>query len=211
MLHRYDAEVKAEPAPVPPPEKMESKEVQEKVLEEGEEQRPEESSKEPEGLADCGGGKTSLAVPFLSALSQCRKDSAVRLLLLPHHVFLTTSSSPPGHAFPPTPLSDTAKTFLCALGSSSEEEVGLELQERMQFSKEAVGRMVCAFDRLHQRIESLCARVQAVGNSTPWALIPVTTGYPLHAGLCYSELPHCTSVVTFSKLCCPLTLLSSAM
>nr|XP_023680744.1 E3 ubiquitin-protein ligase BRE1B-like isoform X1 [Paramormyrops kingsleyae]XP_023680745.1 E3 ubiquitin-protein ligase BRE1B-like isoform X1 [Paramormyrops kingsleyae]XP_023680746.1 E3 ubiquitin-protein ligase BRE1B-like isoform X1 [Paramormyrops kingsleyae]XP_023680747.1 E3 ubiquitin-protein ligase BRE1B-like isoform X1 [Paramormyrops kingsleyae]XP_023680749.1 E3 ubiquitin-protein ligase BRE1B-like isoform X1 [Paramormyrops kingsleyae]XP_023680750.1 E3 ubiquitin-protein ligase BRE1B-like i len=121
MLHRYDTEVKAEPAPVPSPEKMESEEVQEKLLEEEEEQRPEESSKEPEVLAACGGD----------------------------------------HACPPTPLSDKAKNFLCALGSSSEEEVSLQLQDRMQFSKEAVARMVCAFDRLHQRIESLCARVQA--------------------------------------------------
>ncbi|XP_048842806.1 E3 ubiquitin-protein ligase BRE1B-like [Brienomyrus brachyistius] len=121
MLHHFDPEVKAEPAPVPSPEKMESEEVQEKVLEEEEEQRPEESTKEPEMPADCGGG----------------------------------------HACPPAPLSDTAKNFLCALGSSSEEEVSLQLQDRMQFSKEAVARMVCAFDRLHQRIESLCARVQA--------------------------------------------------
>uniref|UniRef100_A0A3B3S4G9 E3 ubiquitin protein ligase n=1 Tax=Paramormyrops kingsleyae TaxID=1676925 RepID=A0A3B3S4G9_9TELE len=124
MLHRYDTEVKAEPAPVPSPEKMESEEVQEKLLEEEEEQR------------------------------------------------------------------DKAKNFLCALGSSSEEEVSLQLQDRMQFSKEAVARMVCAFDRLHQRIESLCARVQAAGNSTPWALISVAIGYLLHAGPCYSELPH---------------------
>uniref|UniRef100_A0A8C4DKC3 E3 ubiquitin protein ligase n=1 Tax=Dicentrarchus labrax TaxID=13489 RepID=A0A8C4DKC3_DICLA len=65
---------------------------------------------------------------------------------------------------PPPPLSDNAKGFLATLEHSSEEELTLHLQDRMQFSKEAIACLVCVFDRLHSRIDSMCKQVQAAGN-----------------------------------------------
>ncbi|KAM6951141.1 E3 ubiquitin-protein ligase BRE1B [Aplochiton taeniatus] len=62
---------------------------------------------------------------------------------------------------PPPPLSASAKTFLVTLDHSGEEEITLQLQDRMLFSKEAVACMVCAFDRLHSCIDGLCAQVQS--------------------------------------------------
>lgn len=64
---------------------------------------------------------------------------------------------------PPPSLSESAKTFLATLDNSSEEELTLHLQDRMQFSKGAVACMVCIFDRLHTTIDELCARVQSAG------------------------------------------------
>lgn len=64
---------------------------------------------------------------------------------------------------PPPPLSENAKDFLATLEHSGEEEVTLHLQDRMQFSKEAVACLVCAFDRLHSHIDSMCKQVQAAG------------------------------------------------
>ncbi|XP_051968152.1 E3 ubiquitin-protein ligase BRE1B-like [Xyrauchen texanus] len=61
---------------------------------------------------------------------------------------------------PPPPLSENAKAFLSTLDNSSEEELTLQLQDRMQFSKGAVACMVCIFDRLHSSIEELCTRVE---------------------------------------------------
>uniref|UniRef100_A0A8C2X9V1 E3 ubiquitin protein ligase n=1 Tax=Cyclopterus lumpus TaxID=8103 RepID=A0A8C2X9V1_CYCLU len=52
-------------------------------------------------------------------------------------------------SLPPAPLSDNAKGFLSTLEHSSEEELTLHLQDRMQFSKEAIVCLVCVFDRLH--------------------------------------------------------------
>lgn len=65
---------------------------------------------------------------------------------------------------PPPPLSENAKGFLATLEQSSEEELSLHLQDRMQFSKEAVAHLVRVFDRLHSRIDDMCKAVQAVGN-----------------------------------------------
>uniref|UniRef100_A0A8C2IEI8 E3 ubiquitin protein ligase n=1 Tax=Cyprinus carpio TaxID=7962 RepID=A0A8C2IEI8_CYPCA len=62
---------------------------------------------------------------------------------------------------PPPSLSESAKTFLATLDNSSEEELTLHLQDRMQFSKGAVACMVCIFDRLHTTIDELCTRVQS--------------------------------------------------
>uniref|UniRef100_A0A673LIH8 E3 ubiquitin protein ligase n=1 Tax=Sinocyclocheilus rhinocerous TaxID=307959 RepID=A0A673LIH8_9TELE len=62
---------------------------------------------------------------------------------------------------PPPPLSESAKAFLATLDNSSEEELTLQLQDRMQFSKGAVACMVCIFDRLHTTIDELCTRVQS--------------------------------------------------
>ncbi|KAJ4940418.1 hypothetical protein JOQ06_026721 [Pogonophryne albipinna] len=73
----------------------------------------------------------------------------------PPHDSSTDASSPP------PPLSDNAKGFLVTLEHSSEEELSLHLQDRMQFSKEAIACLVCVFDRLHSRIDSMCKQVQA--------------------------------------------------
>lgn len=67
---------------------------------------------------------------------------------------------------PPPSLSESAKTFLATLDNSSEEELTLHLQDRMQFSKGAVACMVCIFDRLHTTIDELCTRVQSAGKIT---------------------------------------------
>ncbi|XP_037320557.2 E3 ubiquitin-protein ligase BRE1B isoform X2 [Pungitius pungitius] len=64
-------------------------------------------------------------------------------------------------SLPPPPVSDNAKGFLATLEHSSEEELTLHLQDRMQFSKEAIACLVCVFDRLHSRIDNMCKQVQA--------------------------------------------------
>lgn len=74
---------------------------------------------------------------------------------------------------PPPPLSENAKGFLATLEHSSEEELTLHLQDRMQFSKEAVACLVCAFDRLHSHINCMSKQVQATGmrRNTPVTVI----------------------------------------
>ncbi|XP_028846048.1 E3 ubiquitin-protein ligase BRE1B [Denticeps clupeoides] len=62
---------------------------------------------------------------------------------------------------PPAPLSESAKALLATLDHSSEEELSLQLQDRMQFSKKAVACMVRSFDRLHTEIKELCSRLQS--------------------------------------------------
>lgn len=64
---------------------------------------------------------------------------------------------------PPLPLSDNARGFLATLEHSSEEELTLHLQDRMQFSKDAMARLVCVFDRLHSCIDNMCKQVQDAG------------------------------------------------
>ena len=83
------------------------------------------------------------------------------MLLSYYHMFLLEYSD---KSPPPPPLSDNAKGFLATLEHSSEEELTLHLQDRMQFSKEAIARLVCVFDRLHSRIDNMCKQVQAAGN-----------------------------------------------
>uniref|UniRef100_A0A5F9DJK0 E3 ubiquitin protein ligase n=1 Tax=Oryctolagus cuniculus TaxID=9986 RepID=A0A5F9DJK0_RABIT len=65
------------------------------------------------------------------------------------------------------PLSEPALAFVVALGASSSEEVELQLQGRMEFSKAAVSRVVEASDRLQRRVEELCQRVYGRGDSEP--------------------------------------------
>lgn len=77
-------------------------------------------------------------------------------------VYLSCSSAAP---LPLPPLSESAKVFLSTLDTSSEEELSLQLQDRMQFSKGAVANVVCIFDRLHSTIQDLCLRVQAAGKN----------------------------------------------
>ncbi|CDQ58703.1 unnamed protein product [Oncorhynchus mykiss] len=67
---------------------------------------------------------------------------------------------PPPDAPPPTTtLSESTKALLSTLDNSSEEELSLQLRDRMQFSKEAAACMVCVFDRLHSRIDGLCTQI----------------------------------------------------
>ncbi|XP_054624979.1 E3 ubiquitin-protein ligase BRE1B-like [Dunckerocampus dactyliophorus] len=68
----------------------------------------------------------------------------------------STEASP----LPPPPLSENAKGFLTTLEHSTEEEVTLHLQDRMQFSKEAIACLVCVFDRLHSSIDNMCKQIQ---------------------------------------------------
>ncbi|XP_034716751.1 E3 ubiquitin-protein ligase BRE1B isoform X2 [Etheostoma cragini] len=72
-----------------------------------------------------------------------------------------TQDSTTDASLPPAPVSDNAKGFLATLEHSSEEELTLNLQDRMQFSKEAIACLVCVFDRLHSRIDNMCKQVQA--------------------------------------------------
>uniref|UniRef100_A0A8C5KZB5 E3 ubiquitin protein ligase n=1 Tax=Jaculus jaculus TaxID=51337 RepID=A0A8C5KZB5_JACJA len=65
------------------------------------------------------------------------------------------------------PLSEPALAFVVALGASSNEEVELQLQGRMEFSKAAVSRVVEASDRLQRQVEELCQRVHSRGDSEP--------------------------------------------
>uniref|UniRef100_A0AAY4AWG4 E3 ubiquitin protein ligase n=1 Tax=Denticeps clupeoides TaxID=299321 RepID=A0AAY4AWG4_9TELE len=62
---------------------------------------------------------------------------------------------------------ESAKALLATLDHSSEEELSLQLQDRMQFSKKAVACMVRSFDRLHTEIKELCSRLQSAGNVLP--------------------------------------------
>lgn len=62
------------------------------------------------------------------------------------------------------PLSEPALAFVVALGASSSEEVELQLQGRMEFSKAAVSRVVEASDRLQRQVEELCQRVYSRGS-----------------------------------------------
>ncbi|CAH6793166.1 Rnf40 [Phodopus roborovskii] len=64
-----------------------------------------------------------------------------------------------------TPLSEPALAFVVALGAISSEEVELQLQGRMEFSKAAVSRVVEASDRLQRQVEELCQRVYSRGDS----------------------------------------------
>lgn len=83
----------------------------------------------------------------------------VLMLFLIVHYHLECAEQLP----PPPPLSENAQGFLTTLEHSSEEELTLHLQDRMQFSKEAIACLVCVFDRLHSRIDDMGRRVQAAG------------------------------------------------
>lgn len=82
------------------------------------------------------------------------------LFLIVHDYHLESTEQLP----PPPPLSENAQGFLTTLEHSSEEELTLHLQDRMQFSKDAIACLVCVFDRLHSRIDDMCRKVQAAGN-----------------------------------------------
>ncbi|XP_029462667.1 E3 ubiquitin-protein ligase BRE1B isoform X2 [Rhinatrema bivittatum] len=58
-------------------------------------------------------------------------------------------------------LTEPARSFLETLSSSSSEEIELQLQEKMKFSKKAVSRIVEASDKQHRQLEELCYRFQS--------------------------------------------------
>ncbi|XP_030418184.1 E3 ubiquitin-protein ligase BRE1B isoform X1 [Gopherus evgoodei] len=71
-------------------------------------------------------------------------------------------------------LNEPALSFLATLASSSSEEIELQLQERMEFSKAAVSRVVEVSNKIHRRTEELCQKIHARGEtnarvpSWPW-------------------------------------------
>ncbi|XP_075785019.1 E3 ubiquitin-protein ligase BRE1B [Pelodiscus sinensis] len=72
----------------------------------------------------------------------------------------------PSVAAPSTPwkaggslLNEPALSFLATLASSSSEEIELQLQERMEFSKAAVSRVVEVSNKIHRRTEELCQKI----------------------------------------------------
>lgn len=89
------------------------------------------------------------------------------LINLIHNHLLECSDESPS----PPPLSENAKGFLATLEHSSEEELTLHLQGRMQFSKEAISCLFCVFDRLHSRIDDMCKQVQTAGNCEDMLII----------------------------------------
>nr|XP_036283257.1 LOW QUALITY PROTEIN: E3 ubiquitin-protein ligase BRE1B-like [Pipistrellus kuhlii] len=62
-------------------------------------------------------------------------------------------------------LSEPASALLVKQGAGSSEEVGL--QDRMEFSKAAVSRLVEASDRLQRQVEGLCQRVCSLREREP--------------------------------------------
>ncbi|KAK9397627.1 E3 ubiquitin-protein ligase BRE1B [Crotalus adamanteus] len=58
-------------------------------------------------------------------------------------------------------LNEPSLSFLATLASSSNEEIELQLQERMEFSKAAVSCIVEASDKIHRRMEELCQKIHA--------------------------------------------------
>lgn len=86
--------------------------------------------------------------------------SIVLIFVVVHHHLLESAEQLP----PPPPLSENAQGFLTTLEHSSDEELTLHLQDRMQFSKDAIACLVCVFDRLYSRIDDMCRKVQAAGN-----------------------------------------------
>ncbi|EMP26461.1 E3 ubiquitin-protein ligase BRE1B [Chelonia mydas] len=73
-----------------------------------------------------------------------------------------TGPDPENTASPSTEGPDrTALSFLATLASSSSEEIELQLQERMEFSKAAVSRVVEVSNKIHRRTEELCQKIHA--------------------------------------------------
>eukprot|EP00061_Rhincodon_typus_P001782 g15768.t1 len=77
------------------------------------------------------------------------------------HAALSEEVEPRPLPLPPgdEELNEPALSFLATLASSSSEEIELQLQDRMAFSKKAVARIVEVFDKLHRRIEDLCQKI----------------------------------------------------
>ncbi|XP_070800661.1 E3 ubiquitin-protein ligase BRE1B, partial [Pituophis catenifer annectens] len=58
-------------------------------------------------------------------------------------------------------LNEPSLSFLAILASSSNEEIELQLQECMEFSKAAVSRIVEVLDKIHRCTEELCQKIHA--------------------------------------------------
>uniref|UniRef100_A0A452H7I5 E3 ubiquitin protein ligase n=1 Tax=Gopherus agassizii TaxID=38772 RepID=A0A452H7I5_9SAUR len=67
-------------------------------------------------------------------------------------------------------LNEPALSFLATLASSSSEEIELQLQERMEFSKAAVSRVVEVSNKIHRRTEELCQKIHARGETNARSL-----------------------------------------
>lgn len=79
----------------------------------------------------------------------------------------TDSKDPPAPpAVPPAPeppgsLPESSLNFLATLASSTPEEIDLQLQERMEFSKRAVSWVLETSSKLHRRVQELCERIHS--------------------------------------------------
>ncbi|XP_053326866.1 E3 ubiquitin-protein ligase BRE1B isoform X2 [Spea bombifrons] len=58
-------------------------------------------------------------------------------------------------------LPESSLSFLATLAFSTTEEIELQLQERMEFSKRAVSCVLETSSRLHRRMEDLCGRIRS--------------------------------------------------
>ncbi|XP_063791560.1 E3 ubiquitin-protein ligase BRE1B isoform X2 [Pseudophryne corroboree] len=58
-------------------------------------------------------------------------------------------------------LPESSLNFLATLACSTTEEIELQLQERMEFSKRAVSCVVETSNKLHRRMQELCERIQS--------------------------------------------------
>ncbi|KAM9304793.1 E3 ubiquitin-protein ligase BRE1B [Gastrophryne carolinensis] len=69
--------------------------------------------------------------------------------------------APPPPAPPPSsePLPESSINFLATLASSTPEEMELQLQDRMAFSKRAVSWVLETAHKLHRRMQDLCQRL----------------------------------------------------
>ncbi|XP_044159017.1 E3 ubiquitin-protein ligase BRE1B isoform X2 [Bufo gargarizans] len=70
----------------------------------------------------------------------------------------TPPAAPPAPA-PPAVLPESSLTFLATLACSTTEEIELQLQERMEFSKRAVSCILETSNKLHGRVQALCERL----------------------------------------------------
>ncbi|KAM4603222.1 E3 ubiquitin-protein ligase BRE1B isoform 2-T2 [Discoglossus pictus] len=62
---------------------------------------------------------------------------------------------------PPGSLPESSLAFLATLACSTTEEIELQLQERMEFSKRAVSCVLETSNKLHRRMEELCDRIHS--------------------------------------------------
>ncbi|XP_075050298.1 E3 ubiquitin-protein ligase BRE1B-like isoform X2 [Mixophyes fleayi] len=75
-----------------------------------------------------------------------------------------SKDSPEPPSAPPPPavsgvLPESSLNFLATLACSTTEEIELQLQERMEFSKRAVSCVVETSNKLHRRMQDLCERI----------------------------------------------------
>lgn len=88
-------------------------------------------------------------------------------LLLPPETILSPVTPPASWKPGGLVLNESALSFLATLASSSSEEIELQLQESMEFSKAAVSRVVEVSDKIHRRTEELCQKIHARGEAGP--------------------------------------------